>query len=339
VIRFLQKLVVISAVVFVHQAHAQSDAPPNEPPFIQENTEFDDAQKIENEVKDQPGATSVPSSPSFQPAPAMGAAATAAAKSKRATPTKNVNNENPNDGTVLQDTGDGVKYIHHPDAAKGLQIIEPDGTYVYRTQEKKDYSQTGSFRLGMMPPPHITATDDQNRTFEVVYTSSNVPVIMFDYEWQPLTGLGRLGIQAGFGAVYAQGHGIFKNTGTSYDGKEAQEKYTFLAVPLTVGAIYRLEWMSKQWFAPYVSGGGTYYGVMELRDDGKTNAVGSPGVYAAGGMLFNVTAFDHTTSFTLSNEYGISNLWVSAEYRQIQTFREDVDFSSGVISLGVTVDY
>lgn len=240
----------------------------------------------------------------------------------------------PNVEIVQKSKQGGVEYIRHPQAAKGLLVIEQDGTYIYRTKEDLSFDQTGIFRFGMMDAPHITSADGQT-TFSDMYSPS-VPMVGFDYEWQPLNGFGRWGIQAGIGIITASGPGRF----ASDPSKEAKEQYTFIAIPLSLGGVYRMELMSRQWLAPYISAGVNYFPVIETRDDDKTpGVVGTPGVYGAGGMMINLTALDRDTAFNLRSEYGIANLWVTLDYRYIKTFSEEVDFTSGLIGGGIAVDY
>ena len=121
---------------------------------------------------------------------------------------------------------------------------------------------------------------------------------------------------------------------------QLRKKYTFLAFPLNLGGIYRLEWMHRQWFAPYVAGGGTYVILGETRDDDKAPKIlGSPGVYGAGGVMFNITALSSDTAFTMNSEYGISNMWLTTEFRYIKSLNADLDFTSGVFNVGIAVDY
>lgn len=241
------------------------------------------------------------------------------------------------DRVVQKSAKGGVEYIHHPQAAKGLLTITKEGAYIYRTQTEGKHNETGAFRMGMMDPPRITSADGTTN-FDSMYSGSPQPLISFDYEWQPFVGYGKLGVQAGFGLLVAYGNGRFVSG--DHAGEEAKESYTFLAIPLNLGVIYRLEWMHRQWFAPFVGGGGTYIGVAEIRDDGKTpKAVGTPGAYGTAGLLFNVSAWDRETAFILSSEYGIANLWVSLDYKYLKTFNEDLDFTSNIIGGGVVVDY
>lgn len=245
--------------------------------------------------------------------------------------------EIPQTPVVQKSAKGGVEYIQHPQAAQGLLAITKEGAYIYKTQEEKSYHQTGAFRMGMIDPPRITSVDE-NIDFETMYSGSQQPLLSFDFEWQPFTAYGKLGLQAGFGLMIAYGQGRF--AAGSMAGQEAKEEYTFLAIPLSLGVVYRLEWMDRQWIAPYVGGGGTYIGVAEIRDDGKSpKAVGTPGAYGVGGVLFNISALDRETAFTLSSEYGIANLWVSADFKQLQTFSDDLDFSSSIFGAGIVVDY
>ncbi|MDG0817054.1 hypothetical protein [Bdellovibrio svalbardensis] len=359
-------LAAMMTLASLQTAHAQpKESAPQEPPYTQDENEFDtpaesgttdEMLSIEDEIK------------SAEPNPT---APVQVAEPKKEESTVNLNEKVPEAGgknltaeeepsvipvspvvevkpakkiqygeVVRQSPKGGVEYIHHPQAAKGLLVIEKDGTYVYKTKDSGAYNKTGTFRIGTMDAPTIVSKDGTTN-FVTMYHGSPVPIFMFDFEWQPFTSFGRLGVQAGVGFLIEQGRGRFAcdNCGT-LNGTESKEKYTFIAVPLNLGGIYRLEWTSHQWLAPYISGGGTYIPVAEVRDDNTApKAVGTPGVYGAGGMMFNVSAFDRNTAFTLRNEYGISNLWLTAEYRYLKTFNEDLDFTSNIITLGIGVDY
>lgn len=245
------------------------------------------------------------------------------------------------DDVVAKSAAGGVRYIHHPQAAVGLIRIEKDGTYVYKTKDKGDVKTTGGFRIGSIDAPKIYSED--GTSFAKMY-SDQVPVLMFDYDWQPFKMSQNFKIQAGINIMLANGNGRFAESGPSGSdptaGEAAKEEYTFAAIPLNVGLAYRFQYMDRQILAPYIIGGGSYIPVIEYRDDGKsTNAVGTPAAYGGGGLLINVGAIDRDTAFTLRSEYGVTNLWVSLEYRYLKSFSEDVDFSSNLISAGLTLDY
>lgn len=357
--------VALMAIVSFHHAFAQEESAPQEPPFVQEESEFDtlpenntsdtEVLSIEDEIKsaspaepakketvdlnkdidkeknieDELKLEEEPAAPVVEEAPAVIPQEPVAQTPPTPAPAA------PKTKSARHTAKPGVEYIHHPQAAKGLIAIRKDGSYVYKTEDKGDFNQSGSFRFGMMDPPKITAAD--GTTYEMMYSEGQQPLFMFDYEWQPFSGYGKLGVQGGIGFLIANGNGRFADPAMST--QVPKEKYTFGAFPLNLGVVYRLEWMSRQWLAPYVSGGGTYIGVIEYRDDGKTNFVGTPGAYGGAGMLFNITALDHDTAFNLRSEYGIANLWVSVDYRYLSTFNEDLDFSSNIIGAGVVVDY
>lgn len=221
----------------------------------------------------------------------------------------------------------------HPWAKKGLLKIEKDGTYVYRTKEaSKD--EMMSFRIASMSPPQIESADGSSN-FETMYGSSDVLGLLIDYEWQPLQAFGKLGVQVGGGFTYSQGNGRFLK-----DGSEAKEKYTLFMFPLNAGVIYRLEYMNRQWLAPYVAGGLSYIGLLEMRDDNDSpKMVGTAGAYGSAGIMANITALDKQLAFNLSSEYGIATMWFVFEYRRQQALSEDIDVSSNIFSAGIAVDY
>ena len=349
----LRSALILSLLIssFVTAKAQTPESAPQEPPFTQEDTEFDDSLRIEDEIMSAEPGQRIPPPPEQNGTVNLNESVPEAGSSVE----EELNNmensvveEMPIEDepvvaapvyaepqVVRKSARGGVQYIRHPQAAKGLLRIEKDGTYVYKTSESKGFSSTGSFHIGVMDSPRIEATNGVT-TFKKMYTEGPVPVIGFDFEWKALKFLGPIRAQAGFGFIMATGNGRFVQDTVNIP----KEEYTFLAVPLSLGGLYRLQWKDYQAVAPFVTAGGIYYPVIEFRDDGETpNAVGTPGVYGSGGLLLNVGALDHDTKFTLNTEYGIKNLWVALEYRQIQTFSEDLDFSSGLINVGITVDY
>ncbi|QLY25891.1 hypothetical protein [Bdellovibrio sp. KM01] len=377
-------LVALLAVSIFHTANAQTkESAPKEPPFVEESefdappaasadplqSETDDALSIENEILQsggEPLATPPPASNTVdlnKDVPEAGSSlpddliledeAPAIAAPNNEIPSSEAPIEEPvkvkpapvvySNEVVRKSPSGGVEYIHHPQAAVGLIRIEKDGTYIYKTKDKGEVKSTGSFRFGAMDAPIIKAADGVT-TFETMYSGPSVPVLTFEYEWQPLKISQNLKVQAGFNLMMANGNGRFAesnpNGGTPQAGDKAREEYTFVAIPLNLGLAYRFQYMDRQVFAPYIAGGGSYIPVVEYRDDGKnTNMVGTPAGFGGGGLLINVGAMDRETAFTLRSEYGVTNLWVTLDYRYLKSVSEDVDFSSNVITAGVSVDY
>lgn len=229
--------------------------------------------------------------------------------------------------------------ISHPNAAKGLYLIDRNtGKYYYKVDPVTKKESTMSLRIGTYEPPQITATSSAGDIgFADVYGEDSPVFFMYDYEWAPFKKLPNLNVQLGVGFFIVQGNGILES---STGPLEAKERYTMFAIPLNLGLSLRFQFSPKQWFVPYVAGGGTYFALIETRDDGKdTAAIGSPAAYGAGGFLINLGAFDKQAAFIFDREYGINNFWLTGEFRTYQSFSDDVDMSSNVINFGVTVDY
>ncbi|PIS09883.1 MAG: hypothetical protein COT73_12365 [Bdellovibrio sp. CG10_big_fil_rev_8_21_14_0_10_47_8] len=231
----------------------------------------------------------------------------------------------------------GTIRVEHPRAAQGLQRINKDGVYQYRTG-LKEKSKSGSFRLSSMTTPTIKGTNSAV-TFNNMYGSSDLMGLQVTYEWQPFRSFGSLGLQLESGFATASGKGYFK-TARSDGTTRAEESYNLYVVPMSAFLNYRFEYKRRQWIVPFISGGGTYFGMVEVRDDGKAPVVaGAPAVGGGGGALFCISCVDSANAFVMSQEYGIADLWLVLEARAMQGLYDDIDFTSQMISLGITVDF
>ncbi len=242
------------------------------------------------------------------------------------------------DSTGVDPGGDGSykKGYHlepHPQAAKGLIRIEKDGTYVYRT---KPSPQTGTVgvKFGALSPPKITAVN--GLIFKDIYGGGSVPIVLVDYEWLPFESFGKLGLQVGSGLITASGKGRFK---LPRDDRP-EETYTLYVFPNHLDAIYKFQYSNKQLFVPYLTGGGMYFGLFELRDDQTVpKMAGSTAVTGSAGMLFSLSRLDKIAGSTLDIEYGINNAWVTLEARYILGLKKTYDFTSTVLVGGLTLDF
>jgi hypothetical protein len=230
----------------------------------------------------------------------------------------------------------GAVRIEHPRAAEGLIRINKDGSYQYRTKVKAK-SKSSSLKFASMSPPRIE-TGDSNLNFETMYGTNNMVGLEFDYEWQPFRSFGSLGLRMGTGISTAQASGFFKNPSPS--GARAEESYTLYLVPLSLMAIYRFEYSRGQWLVPFINGGATYYSLAEVRDDGKAPVfAGAFAVGGGGGLLFSISRLDPSGAYTLSQEYGIADMWLVLEAKAQQGLRSDIDFTNTAISAGIAVDF
>lgn len=177
--------------------------------------------------------------------------------------------------------GGGILEVPHPNAAKGLLRIEKDGSYIYRTRVPEK-SRSTSFRAGFLTTPLIR--NPQGISFGDIYGSDGLIGLVGEYEWQPFRRFGALGFQLGTGLVVARGNGRFAN------GSLAEEIYNLAVIPASALLVYRFEYVRRQWVVPFISGGGTLYGLAEFRDDGKPPVLAvSPAVVGGGGLHFNWT--------------------------------------------------
>jgi hypothetical protein len=159
--------------------------------------------------------------------------------------------------------------------------------------------------------------------------------LSFDYEWQPFTQFGRLGLVLGGGFATVRGNGYFKK-----DGSKAEEVYNLYIVPMSAYLDYRFEYKRRQWLVPFIKGGGTYFGLVEARDDNKSPTLAAaPALGGGGGVHFSITAFDPQGAFTLDREYGIADMYLTLEAQVLKGISSDIDFSTETVNLGVTVDF
>jgi hypothetical protein len=241
------------------------------------------------------------------------------------------------DGVEVVTRDGSYKIIKHPDAAKGLIRINKDGSYQYRVP-KGEKTKSASLQFASLSAPSISTSNEhftEPLTFSGMYGTSPW-AIMFNYEWQ-LRKFGTWGLQLGSGLGIFTGKGRLVSAGHDL---ESEEKFTLFLVPMTAYLVYRFEYSSKQWLIPYVMAGGVYYGMIEKREDkNNLNYGGAPAAGGGGGIHVSITRFDPQTGFILDREYGISDMWFTLEAKALQGLKSDLDFTSTVISSGVTVDF
>jgi hypothetical protein len=234
-----------------------------------------------------------------------------------------------------------VKRIKHPGAKEGLYLIDEEGVYHYRVQNLSKKDNSMFLRFISQTSPNLTGTLDGDRSFSFtdMYEVTDLTGIDFVYEWQPFKKYGKLGVQGGVGFASATARGYFKSNDAALKDLVPRESYTFYSIPVSLGLVYRFEYLERQWAAPYICGGGIYNGLIENRSDSKVTAVGTPAAYGAGGVLLNLTAFNKDLAFTMDREYGFSQLWLSFEYRHVESFNKDLDITSNQIGVGIGADY
>jgi len=226
----------------------------------------------------------------------------------------------------------GVIKAPHPYTSKGLIRIEDDGTYIYKTK-RITKTHSVAVKVGPSTPPKIQGPRD-GVDFSTVYGGQTVTGVNVDYEWQALKAFGSLGLQFGGGLITVTGQGFLAS------GGRALEKYTLYMLPLTGFVIYRFEYSRKQWLVPYLLGGGSLVGLVETRDDNKRPGTAvAPAVGGAAGFHLSLTKLDSVSAFELSEEFGVADLWLTVEGRVMQGLRADVNYTTQMLSAGITMDF
>lgn len=244
----------------------------------------------------------------------------------------------------------GKVKVPHPFAKKGLLSIDANNTYQYKAPTGNK-TKAYSIRYGYIDNPRIKGPG--TTSFSDMYaTGSTFNILSFDTEWIPFKKYGKVVAVFGTGIAQGQGRGSFAtprpkrdpNTGlqngTTADS-QSQEIFDIYIVPLTAQLNYRLEYFDRQIIAPYVSTGMTYFGLAEYqRGDNATDTKfsGAPTVFAGGGLNFNISRWSARSAFDIYSKYKIVDLWLTLDYKRVQTLKADIDFSGNFVQLGVTMD-
>ena len=228
-----------------------------------------------------------------------------------------------------------IKFSNMP-GREAPQSISKDGEFRYPVSVS-DYTASGSIRFGIMSPPSLKNASN-GLTFKDIYGDGMVPALLFDYEYPFTRAIGRLGLKAESGFIASSARGRFKNSARL--GELPEERFTFLMIPLQTTVIYRIQFADTQWIVPFVEGGGVYYGIAEMRDDGKAPRLGgAPAAVAAGGVSILLDWIDPHSIRQLDADYGINHVWLTLQYRQIVGVKKDLDVSTQMATAGFTFDF
>ncbi|MDB2426214.1 hypothetical protein N9W41_01580 [bacterium] len=227
----------------------------------------------------------------------------------------------------------GKKQIKHPHAKKGLYLITKQREYIYKVKKTKQ-SKAMTVQIGGYDP---TFLNNGTNNFSDFYDSGFL--INVDYEWQVYKGmLGVLGLKAASGLFLANGNGRLAS-----DNSTSKEAFTFMMLPNSVSAVYRMKYWDKQPIIPYAEGGVGYYTFLEARDDKKGPWPGRIGGsatahWAAGGAL-DLSFLNKDSILNLDREYGINGIFLTVEYRQLIGLSGTFDFSGSVVNAGILAEF
>jgi len=238
----------------------------------------------------------------------------------------------------------GVRYIEHPMAAKGLYLIDKNKVYYYRVKPT-EATQEGSVRVGYYNPSQLSNPSYPNLTFGDLY-SNTIPIILYDNEIDIFKKFGRFGWKYGAGVFFEQGHGSFVEQpeiqAVAAGRQGPPEQFTFFMFPLNIGVIYHLEYFKNQWIIPYGEGGVDAFCFGEARDD-SVNTFGAAfglagGVHFSGGVAIPL-GHDYRSFLDMDREYGITKVSFVAEFREYVSLEPKWNFTAPAMSAGFSVNY
>ncbi|MEQ1875223.1 MAG: CFI-box-CTERM domain-containing protein [Bdellovibrionia bacterium] len=210
--------------------------------------------------------------------------------------------------------------------------ITKDGVYYYKRKaspQKNAFAfRAGPFAIG------DTVNPGTGLSFDSIY-ESNGTIVFFDWEYQLLQSIGKLGVKLGSGLFVTQGTGRFLD-----DKTIAREAYTFIMLPNNISAVYRFHYWDKQILVPYVEGGAGYYTFIERRDDGqRTKRGGVPIVQFAAGGSFLLDFLDSAAMVELDEDHSINHLYLTGEFRSITSMKEEFDITNNLVSFGFLFEF
>lgn len=226
-------------------------------------------------------------------------------------------------------------FSNTPGREKPMTITN-EGEFQYPVKES-EFSGAAGVRFGMMGAPSLRNSSN-GLSFQDIYGKEDVPGLLFEYEYPFTRAIGRMGLKFETGVYSRQAAGRFKDPAKIAEIPE--EKFTFVMIPLQVVLQYRFQFADAQWVVPFVEGGATYHGIVELRDDNKKPKFGgAPAAVFGGGVNILLDWIDRASVRQLDADYGINHVWFTAQYRQLAGLKSDLDLTSHLISGGFTFDF
>lgn len=207
------------------------------------------------------------------------------------------------------------------------------GKSITTEPKRPDINQALGFMVGVNPN---IAVSDTNGSFNysTIYGTGWQPELLMHYEWQPGHSeyFGSLGLHLNSGITYGEGYGqlSFPFNGSTV----SQTRFTFLQVPMMIGATYRFNLLRL--IRPYIGAdaGAIFYN--ESRKDNVGDKRGFATVFA--GHLGAALLLDYFDGGSARDGYlstGIQHSYLVAEYMYLDSFsKSGVVFKRGGIYAG-----
>jgi hypothetical protein len=215
------------------------------------------------------------------------------------------------------------KIPEEPERESPIQAVL-SGKSVTTRLRRPDINHAIGFMIGVNP--NISVSDpDGSFNYSTIYGSGWQPEILMHYEWQPGHSeyFGSLGFHLNSGITYGQGYGqlSFPFNGSTV----SQTKFTFLQVPMMIGATYRFNLLRL--IRPYIGADAGVIVYNESRRDDVGDKRGYSTVYS--GHLGAALLLDYFDGGSARDAYlstGIQHSYFVAEFMYLDSFAK-----SGVV--------
>jgi len=205
--------------------------------------------------------------------------------------------------------------------------IKEDGTFYY-DGDFETSTKAFTFRLGMMSPPQIKPATPNGLGYEEIYSKNSLFNLALEYDWLLMDSLY---LKVGSGVGVAQGKGQFASAQNS--DLTPRETFQFYIFPNLASLGYLFAFSQEPLLTPYLEAGAGYFTFMESRSDGKSSKFGgAPVLAASAGVLISLTKYSRNPE--LSHSYGIKQMWLDLQFKQIIGLDERKDFTSNNITVG-----
>jgi len=239
--------------------------------------------------------------------------------------------DNYNKGSITQKTQVHSGTTHDPDSDDHTHIVlipnfdgeEPpklegklkDGTYQYNTvPSPQHYGST--FQVGNFTPTKLNGSTP-GITYSSIYGSSSPFYASIDAEWQFYQSFGKLAAKTGLGFFTAKGYGRFLTPPNAV----SDTVFTLYGLPVSLAAVYHVQFKDGQVIVPYGEGGIDYFGLLESRNDKASiqdslRYGGAGACHWGAGIQFQLDFIDREALWDLDNQYGINHIYLVAGVKQ-----------------------
>lgn len=208
--------------------------------------------------------------------------------------------------------------------------MEEDGTFFY-DEVQQLATRRAALRFGALTAPNISADVDNGLDFEKVYSSDPMFGFMMEFDWL-ITDDSYVKVATGL--TVASGIGQFVNDSEL----TPRETFQFYLMPNMASYGYRLRVSEDPLFVPYIEGGAGYFTFVEsLMEEGRYSFGGALVVGATAGLQISITK--HSRDPALFAEYGIKQMWLDIQIRQLIGLDERKDFTSQMFNAGLVVGF